>query len=106
MFADGAEECSRANFDERLCAAEYQEPLGVPKWSVPGKVLVDNTACKTAPSKEALDTLWAALGGTASSTLSSAEVISKFKEWAVKDELREAVLCNEFIAALGDVDLK
>ena len=56
LFADGAETCTRASFDSA--------PLGVPKWAVAGKELVDTKACAAAPSPAALDCLWSALGGS------------------------------------------
>ena len=101
LFADGAETCTRASFDSALAhRAEYTAPLGVPKWAVAGKELVDTKACAAAPSPAALDCLWSALGGS-DDTLSRDAVIAQLRTWATSDDLGEAVLFSEFLAGLS-----
>ena len=95
LFPDGAQTCARERFDSALCSAEYAAPLGLPKWAVAGKVLVDAKACAAPPSAAALDALWSALGG-GGDELACESVIAKFREWAASDELGEAVLFSEF----------
>ena len=100
LFADGTTKvCDRKHFDSVLCGAEYVAPLGTPKWSVPGKALVDTKACAAEPSSAALDALWLALGGDGDE-LSSDVVITRLREMATSDPLDEAVLFSEFAIAM------
>ena len=101
LFADGASACARAHFDEAVCGAAYSEPLGAPKWSVPGKVLVDTKACAAAPSTAALDALWMSLGGTGKDELQVEDVAARLKSWAQSDDFGEAILFKEFMAELS-----
>ena len=102
LFPDGARTCSRARFDNEIGNAQYVSPLGTPKWSVPGKVLVDASACKAKPSTAALEVLFEALGGDmAEGNLSRDSVLSKLSAWASSDDLGEAVLFSEFASAIG-----
>ena len=91
LFADSASTCTREHFKQQLCSAEFATPLGVPKWSVPGKVLVDNKACASAPSADALDVLWTFLGG-GDDVLECDAVVAKLNACAKLDDLHEAVL--------------
>lgn len=99
LFADGAGTISRGHFDEVLGSAEFAAPLGVPKWSIPGKALVDLKACAAKPSDAALDALWTAFGG-AGETLEREVMLACLLEWPKSDELGEAILFSEFAAGI------
>lgn len=101
LFADGASACVRAHFDEQLCGAEFCEPLGAPKWSVPGKVLVDTKVSAATPSGAALDVLWTALGGAGADELELESVVARLGSWAQNDDLGEAILFKDFLKALS-----
>ena len=100
-LSSGLPSVSCASFDSALAhRAEYTAPLGVPKWAVAGKELVDTKACAAAPSPAALDCLWSALGGS-DDLLSRDAVIAQLRTWATSDDLGEAVLFSEFLAGLS-----
>ena len=98
LFPDGAGVCARSCFDSIVCGAEYTAPLGVPKWAIAGKVLIDAKTCAAQPSPAALDAFWTALGG--GDELARDAVIARLHEWAKSDDLSEAVLFSEFWVAL------
>ena len=97
LFADG-NTCTREHFTTQLSSAEYGAPLGIPKWSVPGKVLVDAKQCAEVPSASALDAAWTFLGGE--DVLECDAVVARLSACAQADELHEAVLFSEWRAAL------
>ena len=101
LFPDGARVCSRESFDGALSAGEYTAPLGLPKWSVPGSVLVDNKACAAPPSPAALDVAWSLLGG-AGDELACDAVVARLSGMATSDDLDEAVLFSEFRQAVQE----
>lgn len=102
LFPDGAEACSRKRFDGVLCDAEYAEPLGLPKWSIPGQVLIDSKACAAPPSAAVLDALWTALGGGGGDELACDRACDRLSSWATSDPLNEAVLFSEFVSGLRE----
>ena len=97
LFSD-ASTCTREHFTTQLSSAEYGAPLGIPKWSVPGKVLVDAKQCAEVPSASALDAAWTFLGGE--EVLECDAVVARLSACAQADELHEAVLFSEWRAAL------
>ena len=97
LFAD-ASTCTREHFTTQLSSAEYGAPLGIPKWSVPGKVLVDANQCAEVPSVSALDAAWTFLGGE--EVLECDAVVARLSACAEADELHEAVLFSEWKAVL------
>ena len=97
LFAD-ASTCTREHFTSQLSSAEFGAPLGIPKWSVPGKVLVDAKQCAETPSASALDAAWTFLGGE--EVLDCDTVVARLSACAQADELHEAVLFSEWRAAL------
>ena len=101
LFPDGAQVCSRASFDAALGAAEYVAPLGIPKWSVPGKELVDAKACAAPPSAAALEAAWLLLGG-GDGELACECVVARLCEMATSDDLNEAVLFSDFRKAVEE----
>ena len=99
LFPGNTQTCSRELFDRTLSSAEYIAPLGLPKWSVPGKVLLDVKACAAPPKPMALDACWTALGGGADE-LARDDVCARLSGWATSDPLDEAVLFSEFVSGV------
>ena len=97
LFPSDVRMCSRETFDRVMSEAEYEAPLGIPKWAA-SNVLVDTKACAAPPSLAARDALWTALGGK--DELACEVVIANLRAMATSDELHEAVLFSEFRSGL------